>query len=60
MAQRFDDHVDPAGPRGPANKMAKQNVTTGRAGPDPTRVAQFAALTFLIGVGFLLVGYAIS
>lgn len=60
MAQRFDDHVDPAGPRGPADKKAKRNDTIGRADPDPIRVAQFAVLTFLIGAGFLLVGYAFS
>ena len=29
-------------------------------GPDATRVAQFAALTFLVGVAFLMVGYALS
>lgn len=52
MALPFSGNADPHGrdKRDPA----------GKNGPDPVRVAQFAGLTFLIGVAFLLVGYALS
>ena len=44
----------------PDGGSRKQRNRTGRGGPDPVRVAQFAGLTFLVGVAFLLVGYALS
>lgn len=60
MAQRFDNHVDTAGPRGPSDQMSQRTVKIGKTGPDPLRVAQFVALTFLVGISFLFVGYALS
>ena len=58
MAQSLDDNVDPA--RSPRGKTASPTIASGRPGPNPARVAQFAALTFLIGAAFLLVGYVLS
>jgi hypothetical protein len=60
MAQPRDDNVDPARSPNPREKSAKRTIATGRPGPDPARVAQFAALTFLVGAAFLLVGYVLS
>ena len=57
MVHPFDD---PGGPLGPADNVVKRKVPIGKAGPNPARAAQFAALTFLLGVGFLLVGYMLS
>lgn len=60
MAQPLDDNVDPARSPGPRDKTANPTIASGRSGPDPIRVAQFAALTFLVGAAFLLVGYVLS
>jgi hypothetical protein len=54
MALPFSGNADPDG------GLPKRRNRTGRGGPDPVRVAQFAGLTFLVGVAFLLVGYAFS
>lgn len=58
MAQPFDDNVDPA--ESPGDKTAKRNISFGRPGSDPTRVALFAALIFLVSAAFLFVGYVLS
>lgn len=58
MAHPLDHNADPTGRRGSADQAAQRNGAGRR--PGPTRVAQFAALTFLISAGFLLVGYALS
>ena len=47
-------------PLGPADNVVKRKIPRGKAGPNPARAAQFAALTFLLGVGFLLVAYVVS
>jgi hypothetical protein len=54
MALPFGGDADPDG------EPQKRRAPTGRRGPDPVRVAQFAGLTFLVGIAFLLVGYALS
>jgi hypothetical protein len=54
MALPFSGNADPDG------GFQKGRHRTSRGGPDPVRVAQFAGLTFLVGVAFLLVGYALS
>ncbi len=54
MALPFDGEADPDG------GSQKRRTPTGKRGPDPVRVAQFAGLTFLVGIAFLPVGYALS
>lgn len=52
--------ITPIQPAAVAQPIRRPSETALAVDLDPTRVAQFAALTFLIGAGFLLVGYALS
>ncbi len=58
MPHTSGDEAHPAARLTLTNEADQPNRVS--RGPDPTRVAQFAMLTFLIGAGFLLVGYALS
>ena len=60
MAASFDDRVDADRARSQRKKVTRRPTSVGRPNPDPTRVAQLAALTFLVGATFLVVGYALS
>jgi hypothetical protein len=55
MAHPFRRNAHPA-----STHDRRTRTSIGKPGPHPARVAQFAALTFLVGVAFLLVGYALS
>jgi hypothetical protein len=58
MPHTSHDKVNPEARRALSNEAEHPNEAGRR--PDAARVAQLATLTFLIGAGFLLVGYALS
>jgi hypothetical protein len=58
MPHTSHDKVNPEARRALTHEAEQPNEASRR--PDAAPVAQLATLTFLIGAGFLLVGYALS
>lgn len=61
MARPFSGNDEPTRSRLSKMKPVRRTVSVRTPpGPNPARVAQFAALTFIVGVTFLMIGYALS
>lgn len=61
MARPFSGNNEPTRSRLAKMKAVRRAASVRTPpGPNPVRVAQFAALTFIVGVTFLMIGYALS